>query len=84
MTGIDTYEAAKHWTKDGKDERNFLDAIDFVALDEENRITMPTDEEGNGMIVLTPKAARYVAKQLVALADELDKKLGDILQGKEE
>ena len=74
MTGIDTYEAAKHWTKGAyDDERDFLDAIDFVALDEENRITLPTDEEGNSMIVLTPKAARHVAKQLIALADEVEK-----------
>jgi hypothetical protein len=72
MSSIDTYSAAEHWARAGKDETHYLDAIQFVAIDEDGRITLPTDEEGNDLIVLTPKAARHVAKQLLALADEVE------------
>lgn len=64
MTGIDTYEARKHW----KDETQYLDRIGFVGLNGQSRITFLTDEEGNGEIILTPRAARFVAARLIGLA----------------
>lgn len=72
MTSIDTYVAAKHWKGKGG-EIKFLEAIEFIALDEYNKISISTDEEGNDFIVLTPKAARWLAKHLLELADVVEK-----------
>lgn len=73
MSQIDTYSARNGWAKNGKTECDYLDAIEFVALDEEGRITLPTDEEANNTIILTPRAARHVAEQLKAYADSVEK-----------
>jgi len=64
MTGINTYEAKKFW----KDEVDFLRAIEFVALNDEGKISLITDEEGNNEIILTPKSALFVAEKLTELA----------------
>lgn len=72
MSTIDTYIAKANWSKNGKTECDYLDAIEFVAL-EEGRITLSTDEEANGTIILTPRAARHVAEQLKAYADSVEK-----------
>jgi len=64
MTGINTYEAKKYW----KDETKFLEAIEFVALNDEGKISLITDEEGNGEIILTPKSALFVAEKLIEFA----------------
>lgn len=67
MSQINCYEAIKHWNKDGQSEVDYLKAVQFVALDENRRISLSTDEEGNNQIILTPKAARYVAEELLKL-----------------
>jgi hypothetical protein len=64
MTSINTYEAKKFW----KDETDFLRAIEFVALNDEGKISLITDEEGNNEIILTPKSALFVAEKLTELA----------------
>ena len=64
MTGINTYEAKKYWG----DETKFLEAIEFVALNDEGKISLITDEEGNNEIILTPKSALFVAEKLTELA----------------
>jgi len=68
---IDCVEAAKHWKKKGMDECDYLDVCGFPTK-EGNNILIPTDEEGNGWHILTPKAARYVAKKLVKYAGEIE------------
>lgn len=71
MTTIDTYVAKNHWNgTDG--EIRFLEAIEFIALDEKGRISLSIDEEGNDFIILTPKSARWVAKTLIELANIVD------------
>ena len=76
MTGINCVEAAKHW----KDECTYLDAIGFVRVIDVNgpdaHIGIPIDEECNGYNILTPKAARHIAKKLIHLANILDKRKG--------
>ena len=67
MTGIDTYAAHQHW----KDERKYLEAIGFVGVNEDSVVSILGDEEGNYETLLTPRAARWVTKKLIALAKGL-------------
>lgn len=73
MTGIDTITASKHWTGD-RSEIDYLKAIQFVATTEDGKaISLSTDEEANSEIILTIKAARWVANQLNFVADQIEK-----------
>ena len=77
MTGINTATARKYWGENGKDECDFLDRVQFVAHEEvegELMLSLPTDEEGNDLIILTTKAARHVAEQLLDAARIADLK----------
>lgn len=65
MTTIDTAVAKKHWG----DETKYLETIQFVALSSDSKnISLIIDEEGNDEVILTPKAARYVAEKLITLS----------------
>lgn len=72
MTTVDTVTASKHW----KDERDYLKKIGFVGLSEDEKsIELSADEEGNyASAILTPKAARWLARMLIGLADEIEKR----------
>ena len=66
---INTVKQGKKWD----DECKYLDEIDFVCLAEGGKaISLPTDEEGNSEILLTPRAARHVANLLNAACDQIE------------
>jgi hypothetical protein len=71
MTQIDCITAAKYWKEEGQDECDYLDVCGFPTK-HKNEILIPTDEEGNDWHILTPKAARHVAKKLIKYADAIE------------
>ena len=76
MTEINCIIAAEHWTKDGKDEIDYLRAIQFAMIDKDEEgneyISLQGDEEGNFDTRLTPKAARWLANELNNMAQALE------------
>ena len=68
MTQIDTLVAAKHWGPKKDGEIGFLKAIEFIAIDGNDCISLSTDEENNGEIRLTKKAALWLSKKLIEYA----------------
>jgi len=61
MSGINTVIAKRYW----KDETKYLEKIQFACVTEDGEnITLITDEEGNGEIILTPAATKYLIKKL--------------------
>lgn len=70
MTQINTSIAAKYW-KDKGGEVSYLKVIGFVGYSGD-MISLLGDEEGNYEILLTAKAARWVAKELNRIAKEME------------
>jgi len=69
MTQINTYIAEGYWKK----ETDYLKTIEYVAFNKDSKISLITDEEGNNETILTPNSARYVAEELLKLAEMREK-----------
>jgi len=76
MSEINTIEARKHWDSEigVPGEIKYLESIQFACISDDNKsISLSTDEEGNGEIILTPESAKWLAKKLILLVKETEK-----------